>query len=141
MPADRATRFCNREGWLSYDAAIPVGRRSAARLRLSIPARLVTLVDTRRCILVDLSRTGAQIGMEAPLSIGDGAFLQIAGLDEFGFVMRRGVGPRGGTNGFEFENELTDDQVLAIRRFSESFEADEQNNHRSEVRAWVNGAK
>ena len=96
----------------------PVGRREAARLRLSIPARLVTLYDTRRCILVNLSRTGAQVGLQSPLKHSEGVFLQVAGIDQFGSIVRRIVRQNGGINGLEFESPLTDDQVIALRRYS-----------------------
>jgi len=118
-----------------------IGRRNAARLRLSIPARIVTLSDTRRCILIDLSRTGAQIGLEAPLEKGKNVFLQLAGLDEFAEVVRADVGPNGGTNGIAFDEHLTDDQVIMVRHYSESIEANESLALRREVRAWVTGVE
>ena len=65
--------------------------------------------------------------------------VQLAGLDEFGDVVRSAIGPNGGTNGLSFETPLTDDDVLAVRRFSETIEADEHRMLRREVRAWVTG--
>ncbi|WP_299193753.1 PilZ domain-containing protein [uncultured Erythrobacter sp.] len=123
------------------DTAHSIGRRQAARLRLSIPARLVTLSDTRHCILIDLSRTGAQIGLEEPLEEGENAFLQIDGLDEFAEVVRSDIGPLGGINGVVFEEPLSDEQVISVRRFSESLETRERQAFRSEVRAWVTGCE
>jgi hypothetical protein len=124
-----------------HDVVHPTGRRQAARLRLSIPARLVTLADTRRCILIDLSRTGAQIGLEKPLEKGENAFLQIDGLDEFAEVVRSDIGPLGGINGVVFEEPLSDEQVISVRRFSESQEARESKALRAEARAWVTGCE
>jgi len=126
--------------WMADDPAIPVGRRAAARLRLSIPARLVTLCDTRRCILVNLSRTGAQVGLEKPLGEGEGVVLQIAGIDQFGDVVRCAVGSSGGINGIEFESGLTDSEVLALRHFADSFAGEENRQLRNEVRTWVAGS-
>ncbi len=136
-----STSLASDNDRLANDAAAPVGRRSAPRLRLSIPARLVTLFDTRRCILVNLSRTGAQIGLEQPLGKGEGAFLQLAGIDQFGSITRCAVGLGGGFNGLEFECPLTDRQVLALRDHAESFADAESRALRDEVRAWVTGAK
>lgn len=116
-----------------------VGRRNAPRLRLSIPARLITLEGTSRCILLDLSRTGAQIGLQHPLRVGDGAVLQVAGIDSFGIVTRADRGQFGGCNGFEFEDALIDDDVLAMRHYAASFEQEEQVSLRREVEAWVKG--
>ena len=126
---------------MAQNVGLNVGRRQAARLRLSIPARLVTLSDTRRCAVLDLSRTGAQIGLPKPLEKGQGLFLQLAGLDELAEVVRTAVGPNGGTNGIAFEVPLTEEQVIEIRRFAESTESDENYALRREVRAWVSGCK
>ncbi len=117
-----------------------VGRRSAARLRLSVPARLVTLYDTRRCILVDISRSGAQIGLQKPLGKNEGAVLKIAGVDQFGTVVRCDVGPNGGVNGLKFDTPLTDADVLAMRQYAVSLEDHENRTLRQEVRAWVDGS-
>ena len=106
------------------DAGLPIGRRSAPRLRLSLPARLITLSDTRRCILIDLSRTGAQVGLEEPMQIGSDVILQIDRIDQFGTIVRRAKGLKGGLNGVEFEEPLTDEQVIAMRHYAEGFEAE-----------------
>lgn len=113
-----------------------VGRRSAPRLRLSIPARLVTVSETRRCVLLDVSRTGAQIGLAKPLDVGDAGFLRFADLEVFGAVIRSSTG----SNGLEFDVEMADDEVLAIRRFAESYQYDERQALMDEARAWVMGA-
>lgn len=111
------------------------GRRGAARLRLSVPARLVSLYDTRRCVLLDLSRSGARVAMERPLPMGDGAFLQVNTIDHFAGVVRRDEG----LNGLEFETPLAQDQVLAMRQFAEGFAEAEKRELRESVRAWVTG--
>jgi hypothetical protein len=112
-----------------------VGRRAAARLRLSIPATLVTLADTRRCILIDVSRTGAQVSLPEPLAVGEAGFLRFAGIEVFGVAIRAATG----CNGLEFDVELGDDDVLAVRHHAESYEADARRALREEVRAWVTG--
>ncbi|MEP3421747.1 MAG: PilZ domain-containing protein [Erythrobacter sp.] len=125
---------------LCREPTLPTGRRGAPRLRLSIPAKLVTLTDTRRCILVNLSRSGACIGLQEPLHQGAEAILTIAGIDQFGTIVSCEKGGNGGTNGMKFEVPLSDDEVLAMRDFAEGFEADENRSLRAEVRAWVDGA-
>jgi hypothetical protein len=112
-----------------------VGRRAAARLRLSIPARLVTLADTRRCILVDISRTGAQISLAKPLAEGEAAFLRFAATEVFVGVVRAAKG----LNGLEFDGELSDADILAVRRYAENYEAGERRALMEEARAWVTG--
>ena len=126
---------------LPLDDPIVIGRRGAARLRLSLPARLQTMTDTRRCILLDLSQTGAKIGLEEPLRGGASAILELHGIDQFGTIVRQSKGGNGGINGLEFEAPLTRSDVLAVRQFAETFEEREMQALRSEVRAWVMGAK
>ena len=106
--------------------AVKTGRRHVSRLRLSIPARVVSIYDTRRCILIDISCGGAQVGLAEPLPVGDGVCLQIADMEPFGEVLRREIGPRGGINGISFDPELSDADVLAIRAYSETFQKEER---------------
>lgn len=121
------------------DAAIPVGRRNAPRLRLSLPARLISLHDTHRCILIDLSCTGAQVGMAEPLKIEETAILEIAGQEIFCEVVRVAIGENGGANGLLFDPPLEHADVLDMRRYGETYLDQELRGFRSEVRAWVEG--
>lgn len=112
-----------------------VGRRGALRLRLAIPARLVTLTETRRAVLLDVSRSGAQINLAKPLEEGEAGFLHFAGLEVFASVVRRGDG----FNGLEFDIEMSDEDVLATRHYAERYEADERRALMEEARVWVMG--
>jgi hypothetical protein len=120
------------------DAAEPiekVGRRSAARLRLSIPAKLTTIYCDHRCILVDLSRTGAKVALAQPLRVGEAGYLNVAGLKIFALVVWCG----GGINGLHFDCALTDEQVLTVRAYSEQMERHERTAMLAEARVWVTG--
>ena len=116
-----------------------IGRRSAPRLRLAIPAKLVSLSGSVRCILIDLSLTGAQVGLERPVNEGADVFLQIAGLEPFGSVVRQAVGPNGGKNGIVFEKPLEKDDVLFVRAYAERYEEEEKQFLINEARNWVMG--
>lgn len=116
------------------------GRRGAARLRLSIPAKLISLFATQRCILIDISRGGAQVGLAEPLRLGEDLCVEIAGLEPFGTVVRCDRGLHGGVNGIAFEDWLSDEEVLSVRRFSENFLEVEQARLRREARKWITGA-
>jgi len=118
---------------------IVTGRRGAARLRLAIPVRLVAIHTSRNCVLLDLSRSGARIGLERPLAPGDCAYLQIAGIEVFAEVVRRAQGAAGGINGLAFDEPLDDAAVLAVRRHAETFEQRTRESLRDLVRRWVNG--
>lgn len=113
-----------------------VGRRGAARLRLSIPARLITVSETRRCVLLDVSRTGAQIGLRKPLEEGEAGLLQFSRFEAFGCVVHMDQG----LNGLEFDVGLTQADVLEIRRDAENYAADERASLLNEARAWVMGS-
>ena len=120
---------------------IPIGKRSAARLRLSIPANLVSRYSTQRCILIDVSSTGAQVGLEEPLDLQETAILQIGDMEPFGEVARTLRRKNGGINGFRFDPPLDPDDVLKIRAFAENYEREELSALRDEVRKWVGGTK
>lgn len=117
----------------------PVGRRSAARLRLAIPARFVSIFGTQSGILLDVSRLGARIGLARPPAEGDAGYLEIARFEVFGMVVRTDRGIEGGIIGIVFDEPLTDAQVLEIRSHAEQFETNERQALRNQVRRWVTG--
>jgi len=120
---------------------IPVGKRSAPRLRLSIPATLVSRYASHRCILIDVSNTGAQVGLEQPLAIEETAILQIGDLEPFGEVVRTIRRKTRGINGLRFDPPLDPADVLEIRSYAENYQRDEMLALRAEVRMWVDGIK
>jgi hypothetical protein len=124
---------------LVRETADMIGRRSAARLRLSIPARFISLDGYSECILIDLSETGAQIVLAEPLRRGALGYLQVARLEAFAEAVRRVQGLRGGVNGLVFDDRLDPEAVLAVRRHAESFLQREQAALRDQVRRWVTG--
>ncbi len=126
--------------WKLEDTPIPIGRRASSRLRLSIPAKLQTLCDNRRCILIDLSRGGAAIALEKPLRLDEGVILQVASIDQFGTVVRQRKSENGGVNGIRFENELTDSEVVNLRHFADGIEDIEKTRLLREARQWVTGS-
>ncbi len=119
----------------NFDPFAKMGRRGAARLRLAIPARVVSLYSTQRCVLLDVSRTGAKIALKKPLDLGEGALLQVHTLDQFASAVRC----ENGRNGLEFEAPLSDELVIQMRWFGEQIEEQEKRDLREAVRAWVNG--
>lgn len=97
------------------------------------------MFDTRSCILLDLSRTGAQLGLKKPLQKGESAVLQLQGIDQFGEIVRLGEVPSGAVNGLQFDNGLSEADVLAVRRYAETLENDQARALRREARAFVAG--
>lgn len=61
-----------------------IPRRAHSRLRLGIPARLLTLEGQQWVTLVDLSQSGARIVLEASRYVGSGGLLRWLGYEAFG---------------------------------------------------------
>lgn len=114
-----------------------IGRRSAARLRLSAPAKLQTTLHTFDCMLVNISQTGARIAIERPLEVGEFAILKCAQLEEYADIVRSGFGH----NGLRFDQPLSQEQILAIRAHSEDVGLHERSSFRREVQNWVAGRR
>lgn len=112
-----------------------IGRRAAPRLRLSLPGQLVAVERVHRCILLNLSRTGAQVAILDALREGEGAILKCGAIDHFAVVTRSEFG----LNALEFEEPLTDAQVIEIRHYHENFEERERRALVETARKWVNG--
>lgn len=112
-----------------------VGRRSAPRLRLSLPGQLVAVERVHRCILLNLSRSGAQVAILDSLRTGEGAILRCGVIDQFAVVTRSEFG----LNALQFDEPLSDAQVLEIRHYHENFEERERRALIETARKWVNG--
>lgn len=112
-----------------------IGRRSAPRLRLSLPGQLIAVERVHRCILLNLSRSGAQVAILDALRVGEGAILRCGGIDDFGIVTRSEFG----LNALQFEEPLSNSQVLEIRHLFENFEERERRALMDTARKWVTG--
>lgn len=117
------------------NAAIPVGRRAAARLRISLPAQLIAVEKVQSCILMNVSRTGAQVAILDAMREGEGAMLRCGVINHFAIVTRSEFG----RNALEFDEPLSDEIVLEIRRYYENFEERERRALIETARKWVSG--
>lgn len=126
---------------MQNDPAATIGRRAAARLRLAIPARFVSVTATQTCILLDISRGGARIALASPVPYRQSGFIAVGRLELFGTVVRSERMWDGGINAIAFEEPIAEAQVLAIRRFAEEFELRERQALHDQVRRWVTGEK
>jgi hypothetical protein len=121
------------------DTAATVGRRAAARLRLAIPARFVSVTATQGCILLDISRSGARIALASPVPTRKSGYIEVGRLELFGMVVRSERLGDGGINAVAFDEPISEAEVLAIRRYAEVFEQRERHALRDQVRRWVSG--
>lgn len=114
---------------------VPVGRRSAPRLRLSLPGQMIAVDRVHTCILTSLSRTGAQVAILDALREGEGAILRCVVINQFAIVARSEFG----RNALIFDEPLTDAQVLEVRRHYETFEERDWRALIETARKWVTG--
>lgn len=121
------------------DDPVTAGRRSAARLRLAVPARFVSIWETQDCILIDVSRTGARVALARPLAVGQSGYLALAGMELFGTIVRSERSEDMALNALAFDEPIPSGEVLRIRSFAESFEARRSHALRERVRRWVAG--
>ena len=108
-------------------------RRRKARLRVGIPASLVTLDGRQDISLVDLSETGARLKVDDPDKIGSGV-LNWLGFEAFGSVVWR----RGHTVGVHFDSPIDHDWVLSTREWLPRLPTSKEELKRF-ARDWVNG--
>jgi len=119
----------------SIGPATTIGRRAAPRLRLSLPAQLIAIEKAHTCILLNLSRTGAQVAILDAMREGEGGILRCGIINQFAIVTRTDFG----LNALEFDEPLTDAIVLETRRDHETFEEREKRALIETARKWVTG--
>lgn len=90
---------------------IEAGRRSHSRLRVRLPARLVTVTGARELILFDLGQFGARLLISEPIAPGISAMLYWGAFEAFGQV----AWCRSGYCGVSFEEELAAKTLIATR--------------------------
>lgn len=115
----------------------PAGRRSAARVRLNIPAKVLLLSGQENCLLDNLSETGARVAVNCvPPRPGSGAVLMMQNFEAFGIV----VWSAKERFGIAFETPLSLDVVVRIRDFADHYSAYEQKQRERMARSFVQGA-
>lgn len=109
------------------------GRRQFPRLRLAMPARLITLADEVPAMLVDLSRSGAAVQLRSPPSAGCDAILTWGRYEGFGRI----CWSEHGLCGMAFDSPLPEAVVLATR--SLELPPDERASAIAAAEAWAKG--
>lgn len=115
--------------------ASAVGRRRNARLWLGFPARLVLLGGQQRCRLLNLSVSGAMLGIEPVPPIGSVGFLRFASVEAFGTV----VWAYTKHCGIDFDEPLPLETVTAMRHLAAAHPHLEAEIESRALRAWVEG--
>lgn len=119
---------------LSQGAPV-AGRRTAPRLRLSLPGTIMSTKGNHPCVVTNLSRHGVQIAIRDALDVGKDGFLRCGPIDHFATVIRKDRG----LNALQFENPLSESFVLQMRKFQESFADLERMELLETARSWSTG--
>jgi len=116
---------------------LPTGRRRRSRLRVRLPARLVTRTETRSVILSDLSLTGARVLTGSGLSPGCEAVLEWQGHEAFGEI----VWHFGNACGLHFFDPLDEEALLATRAMDDAARLPQDRELLRQIaRQWVEGS-
>lgn len=112
------------------------GRRGRSRLRVRLPARLVTRTLTKQVILADLSLTGAKVATDAELKLGTEVVLEWGKFEAFGEV----VWCRGQFCGIAFFDPIAQGVLLATRDLDDTSHLPRDRDMLREVaQGWVKG--
>jgi hypothetical protein len=90
---------------------IEAGRRSHSRLRVRLPARLMTTSAARDVFLFDLGQFGARLRITESIAVGTEAILFWGSYEAFGVI----AWIRGGYCGMSFDEELPAKILIATR--------------------------
>lgn len=111
------------------------GRRGSARLRLRLPAELITLDGQGPAILENISATGARVSSQLVLKPGASCILRLGRLELFGDVAWCAQGRLG----LMFEEPLAQGQLVALRNLDPADLANERAAREDWARGFVNG--
>ena len=113
---------------------VSAGRRRHSRLRVHIPARLITLDGTLQATLLDLSFRGAKVVLgSAALRCGASAVLTWGSFEAFGTI----VWTRDQSCGLDFETPLKPQILIATRDLADTTPRVDSN--RVAAKGWVTG--
>jgi PilZ domain len=111
------------------------GQRGTARVALGVPGTLVMAHATLRCLIDDISASGAKIRCEAPLGAGTAAELRFEEWRGFASV----AWARGGRAGLRFDRRLTLEDIESFRRIAANPQEWVQTSQSSAAREWSSG--
>ncbi|WP_191229163.1 PilZ domain-containing protein [Aurantiacibacter xanthus] len=112
---------------MGAETPLNAGRRRDSRLRLSVPGRLITLTDTHKISLRDISQSGAKLVLPEQVQQGEDGVLEWLDFEAFGTI----VWTHKGLAGMAFDEPLPTAVLLATR---EKFDSRAFKSHEEEAR-------
>lgn len=113
----------------------PTGKRYFNRLRLGVPAALVLTHSKQRCLIDDISCTGARLRSERALSAGLTALLSFHELRALA-TLRWASGTE---CGIEFDRPLAIEDMQGMLWITENRDLYERLRETGHARDWANG--
>jgi hypothetical protein len=115
-------------------------RRSAARMHLRVPARLVSVFDTHDCVLIDASRSGALVRLARPLALEACGYLHAGPLEAFAITVRVVKFKAGDPIiGLKFDSPLTREQLMELRSYPKEHALRERRSALQAANDWFRG--
>lgn len=111
------------------------GRRASSRLRLRLPATLITLDGQGPAVLENISATGARVASQFTLRPGASCILRLPRLELFADVAWCAQGRLG----LNFEAPLSHDQLVTLRNLDPDSLSNERASSQNWARAFVDG--
>lgn len=111
------------------------GRRACARLRLRLPAELITLDGQGSAVLENISATGARVSSQFVLRPGASCILRLGRLELFADVAWCAQGRLG----LMFEEPLAQGQLVALRNLNPADLPNDRAASQDWARGFVNG--
>lgn len=111
------------------------GRRASPRLRLRLPALMITLDGQGPAVLENISATGARIQSRFALHQGSSCVLRMPGLELFADV----AWCAHGRCGLTFEHPLSQAELLRLRSLDAQALPSERDTSKDWARAFVSG--
>ena len=116
----------------------PAGRRKLSRVRLALPGKVIMISGHEKCLLEDLSQTGAGMTMAGTAPpVGADVVLMVQGVEAFGRVVWR----RGPTFGVVFDEPVSREDVIRLRATHDHFQTLETEQNRRRAREFVQGRR
>lgn len=113
-----------------------IGRRRDSRLRVVMPATLVTIMGTHRVKLCDISQSGAHVRADEVLHRTGDAVLSWLHYEVFGRI----VWASNTQAGIEFDQLLSPEALFTTRDIVDfQLAPDEEREHYELTRAWYQG--
>lgn len=113
----------------------PQGGRNCNRLRLDVTAALVLTHETRTCLLINISASGARVRLQQPLALGSTAFFTFHELRIFCTV----VWSKGVECGLRFDRPIEREDMQGFLWITQNRAKYEQICQQSRAADWSAG--